>query len=445
MWVCGPLGAGKTAVFQCVAEALFEEDVIVAAFFFARTHDARGDQTKLFTTVAYQLATRSPEIGRKIGFIVDADNAILRQSLGTQLRKLIIEPLRSISANHPAHKHCIIIIDDLDGCHGEASQHDLIRQMLDMLNDRQVSLTFLIGSRPDISMQRSLKDDPIFSKRIKEVMLEPSPLDVLTFLIMGFKQIRRKHPLPHDPDWPSQETIDILVKRSSGYFIYPYAVLKFIGDPRHVPGERLEIILSSPQSSALSELDQLYIQILLQATTGARRPIDPGLLSRILGCILLTKKGFSSSMIESLLNLRTGDVHLNLQELHSILHVPDSVSEPIRVIHDSFTDFIFSPNRAGTFCIDTRKAKREIALRCLDCVDGSGSTSSQTGGIGGSASASPRSTWDAVKEYTTHYMFQHMQEVHPDDQDLVMKAFHNIRKESWWTFMFRQSSGFVRY
>lgn len=446
VWVSGPLGAGKTAVFQHIAEALAEEDVIIAAFFFSRAKDAnglRGSLKNLFTTIAYQIAMSSPEIRRKIGLVVDSDNTILHRSLESQLRKLIIEPLQS-ATHSPPPKQCVVIIDDLDGCHGRISQYTLITQISNSLNRwPRVSLTFLIGSRPDHSVQHSLDldVDTVLSRMALHFILTPSPEDVRTFLIAGFERICIEHPsrISSIRDWPSEETIDILVERSSGYFIYPSAVLKFVGDPKHLPVERLDIVLSSPEPNTFSELDKLYTQILSQATDGDATGGDISLLLRVLGCILLAKQDFSASMIESLLNLRKGDTHLTLQGLHAILDVPNNDSEPIRIIHASFMDFIFSPTRAGRrFHIDPRKLKKDMSIYYMEYLKGdfNVASDSQLRSSDGVFVATRRARHAAMTEYAIQYLIPSCREVHQEDRSLVFRHFKAIPKQSWMNILF---------
>jgi hypothetical protein len=67
--------------------------------------------------------------------------------------------------------------------------------------------------------------------------------------------------------WPSPECIDDLVNKSSGYFIYTSAVIKFIVDKNFRPTECLVVItgMTKPHFGVpFAALDQLYIQILAQ-------------------------------------------------------------------------------------------------------------------------------------------------------------------------------------
>ncbi|KIL68793.1 hypothetical protein M378DRAFT_829379 [Amanita muscaria Koide BX008] len=60
-WVHGPVGAGKSAIAQTIAQSCGRQKV-PATFFFFRSDSGRNDGNKLFTTLAYQLAFSIPAI-----------------------------------------------------------------------------------------------------------------------------------------------------------------------------------------------------------------------------------------------------------------------------------------------------------------------------------------------------------------------------------------------
>jgi hypothetical protein len=160
--------------------------------------------------------------------------------------------------------------------------------------------------------------------------------------------------------WPGGNIVQLLAARSGGQFIYASTLLKFIDDEDYRPTDRLEIVLNALGSAALAELDQLYQQIL---STVKNIP----LLLRILGYVLapLCQHKFSASDIEDLLDLRDGDVGLTLRRMHSLLRAPDSPFQPIGILHSSFDDFLFSPDRAGKYHVAKDQCHLDMTLDCL--------------------------------------------------------------------------------
>ncbi|KAF9461636.1 hypothetical protein BDZ94DRAFT_803257 [Collybia nuda] len=237
-----------------------------------------------------------------------------------------------------------------------------------MIYTHSLPLTFLISSRPEPHIRHSFNVDPTLSTISRHIFLESSPGDIRTSLQSGFRKIRQQYHLYTTAlipeNWPSEEDIETLVRRSSGYFIYASTVLQFINSVDVWPPDQLNLVLSG-QSSPFTELDQLYHQILSMVPNSQ-------LLVRILGYILLLAKKsqdetdyHSPVVIGSLLEVRTGDIRLTLRKMHPLLDVPVTDEAGIQVIHASFSDFLFNRGRAGKFYVDSTKFHIQIALSCL--------------------------------------------------------------------------------
>jgi hypothetical protein len=128
----------------------------------------------------------------------------------------------------------------------------------------------MIASRPEAHIQEIFSDS--LSKLHLGFPIDQSFDDVRKFLQCEFSRIHREHyrtmgavPLP----WPTKETIDQLIEKSSGHFIYASTVKIFIDDRNFRPTERLNRIMgiSQPHGSGtpFSALDNLYTQILSEA------------------------------------------------------------------------------------------------------------------------------------------------------------------------------------
>lgn len=95
MWLSGPPGAGKSAIAQTMAERWASDHSLAASFFFSRGKAGRGTSKHLFSTIAYQLALRTPELRCEVGRVVERDPTISERSIDVQLRKLIVEPFQT--------------------------------------------------------------------------------------------------------------------------------------------------------------------------------------------------------------------------------------------------------------------------------------------------------------------------------------------------------------
>jgi hypothetical protein len=164
--------------------------------------------------------------------------------------------------------------------------------------------------------------------------------------------------------WPSQETIDDLVEKSSGYFIYASTIIKFIDDKYFRPTERLAVVtgMAEPHFGVpFAALHQLYTQILAQV------PAQPQLLKIL--TVIAAKNSFdplSITSIEQLLELEPGDVQLALNGRHSVINLPEEDNNgDISTQNASFCDFLLDPTRAGIFYVGGCQHQTDLSCHIL--------------------------------------------------------------------------------
>ncbi|KAJ7434142.1 hypothetical protein FB451DRAFT_303705, partial [Mycena latifolia] len=163
--------------------------------------------------------------------------------------------------------------------------------------------------------------------------------------------------------WPTREIFEVLVDKSSGYFIYAATIIKFIDDRDFRPTERLAAVVENlpPEcGTPFHALDELYSQILCDVPSQ----------SRMLDILCVIVRGseleleLSTKNIESLLGLNPGDVKFTLRRLQSLLLVPQDETDVISLHHKSFRDFLIDPNRSGKFH-PQRKDMARLILQAL--------------------------------------------------------------------------------
>jgi hypothetical protein len=310
LWLQGPAGAGKTAVAQTLSEIYAQRKRLAGSFFFSRGKGQSGNAQFFVSTVCYQLALSFPEIRYHISSVVAHDPSLLHQSLDVQFQKLITETFQSQKSTSTLAppENFLIIIDGLDECDSESDQCAIIRQISSLVHTNKVPLTFLVVSRPAPHIRQCFQHDPIVSLVYHEVFLGPSPEEVRVFLSTGFSRIHCENPTMSQvpKPWPTDDVINILVQRSSGYFIYAATVLNFIGRMDEHPVNQLEIVLSGTTSTPFVNLDRLYHHI-LSSVPQTRQPM----LIETLGLISVAKKPLSASDLEYLLCLPTGTTSIN--------------------------------------------------------------------------------------------------------------------------------------
>jgi hypothetical protein len=362
LWLHGPAGSGKSAIAQTLCQKL-EEGCLGASFFFKRGHPSRGHAKRLFGTIAYQLALVVPDLNRQISQSVETNPSLVDKSLLTQLRKLIVKPCRQSAST----RALVVVIDGLDECGDQKVQQEILCSIGRAIAEQQLPLRIVIASRPESHIRE------IFTGMLNNthcpLNIEQSFNDVRRYLLDEFARIHRDHratmariPYP----WPTPETINNLVHKSSGYFIYASTVIKFIDDKNFRPTEHLAIITEMTEllsESPFASLDQLYTQILSQVHA---RPQLLKILMVIASKLLLSP---GLAHIEQLLELEQGDVRLALRGLHSVIKLEGGISgdwsKEISFHHASFRDFLQDPGRAGIFYVGGCSHRTDLSHQIL--------------------------------------------------------------------------------
>jgi len=382
MWLYGAAGAGKSAIARTMAEILHSRQQLLATFFFSRQDSSRNHIKSVIATLAYNIALSVPESRPLIVVTIDNDPHILSRPFARQLEQLIFGPLQRLSQQGVIYP-TVIVIDGLDEC----LNHEERTTLLHAISTAAAPLKFLITSRPEVPIARVFNATPVVEVSTRHSLDdEPSSIeDVEYFLSAKFDEIKRTHPsrrhIPHD--WPSSQVKADLVQNSSGQFIYPATIIRYISSPRHNPALRLDVVLRlRPLSgeSPFAQLDALYRYILLSCE-------NVELALRIIGfCLLETQRmhvpwteetyTFPSEITtpentERMLSLHPGDVQCCLEDLGSLIEYKgDHIG--LRVLHASLFDFLSDPTRSSGLSLNLAAIYTDLAIWCsyLDASHG---------------------------------------------------------------------------
>ncbi|KAJ7186057.1 hypothetical protein C8R46DRAFT_937713, partial [Mycena filopes] len=264
LWLHGSAGMGKSAIAQDFASRCQEAGILGASFFFKRGSPDRGTWKGLFPTIAYQLATSFAELEEPIQRAVAKDKLVVGQTMRHQMQKLLLGPFYEATSlmNLPP----IIVLDGLDECEDHSTQVPLLKLLFDVIRTRTLPARVLVVSRPEPHIREVIEAAENFGIcRTLELRPDNSALaDLRHYLSEEFSRIResqRLWGLHLEANWPGQDTINHLVQKSSGTFIYAATVVRYVDDQYSHPTEQLSRVLNlDPQSTA--PLDTLYTEVL---------------------------------------------------------------------------------------------------------------------------------------------------------------------------------------
>ncbi len=206
--------------------------------------------------------------------------------------------------------------------------------------------------------------------------------DISVFFVERFREIRNDS--EHLPvDWPDENSVNFLVQRAEGLFIFAATVCRFVeGEEQWSPEALLKAFLPSdgseapynwdhdiPSTSPTLELDQMYTKILRHSFKGVLNDRDKVAerFRQVVGSLVILFEPLSETTLARLLGLSQHSVNLRLRHLHSVLNIPNDQGAPIRLSHPSFRDFLLDKDRCRdqTFCVDEKQRNKALLECCL--------------------------------------------------------------------------------
>ncbi|KAH6134154.1 hypothetical protein HBI68_251490 [Parastagonospora nodorum] len=373
-WLSGLAGTGKTTVARTVARWCHTKQFLGASFFFSRGGGDVGRASTFVTSIAVQLARSVSGVRRHINNTLLQRPEIASQSLRDQWQYLVLEPLSKLSG--PAV--FVLVIDALDECE-DSNDTQLIAELLATSGSLEnVRLRVFLTSRPEVPIQYGL-GQVLEAERLDFLLHKVSPSiidhDIRLFLEYQLNLIGKED--DQELGWPGADVIQSLVQSASGLFIWAATACRFISEGLF-PEDRLHMLADgSDRNSAASpvkHLNQLYLTVLqksIQSSYTARELAKYySIMRQILGSIVALSSPLSVASLVMLILIPEQRVNRMLKELHAILDVPKDHSQPLRLHHPSFRDFLFSKDRCNdeNFWIDEKQAHATLAINCIQLM-----------------------------------------------------------------------------
>jgi hypothetical protein len=362
-WLNGLAGTGKSVIAQTIAEWAFANGNLGASFFCSRGVKCRSDVRRIFPTLAFQLALQYPEFRSSLIHLLRSNPNIVHESLHNQMQQLLVKPLLS------ANISTVIVIDALDKCRDE-DQESAILRVLGQTISKLPRVKFFITSRPEPHIIAGFRDS-LLAKSTEIFILhnaEPDTVDddIRHFFKHELSQLAQRRKMD---DWPTSEELDVLCRRTTGFFAYAAATINFLENC--YPQRRLREIVTLPEGRARlkghTKLEYLYAST-LQAAFPENNEGDT-MVRSILSALVLATTPLSQPAIATLTGFGRNEIQRVLELIQSILVLPEDPNHPVRPFHQSFPDFITDP----TCCTNKRfyispDYHTKLALCCLKLI-----------------------------------------------------------------------------
>jgi hypothetical protein len=372
-WLSGAVGTGKTTVAQSIAHMAKDAGLLCATFFFSRATNDRSNYASVIPTIAYQLAMDG-RCRSGVCAAVAQDNDIHTHSVHTQVQALLLSVLKPFASDGLG---LLIVLDALDECREDANRvhgGDLVPVLLAGLRNISFVKVFLT-SRRESSIERMFAHENVAGETRplvlhRDVPKETVQSDIELYLRDELAKIRQSSKL--DDRFPSEPDLHALVARADGLFIYARTAVEYIRGPDGAPDLRLEALLESEPGSTNEQyerLDGLYIYVLRKALrVGTGRPHDVELRTALVTLVLLQEQ-VPVKLLATLANLKESKCAEFLQRISSVLNYQPGSTEPVRLVHVSFPDFLSDPARCiqlSEYGIDFAEDHLRITEHCLE-------------------------------------------------------------------------------
>ena len=364
----GMAGTGKSTISRTVAESLKNINHLGASFFFKRGEGDRGNAKKFFPTLIRQLVLRIPGLRSGVQMVLCDNPDIASKSLREQFEKLLLQPLVTLDQLGRQPQTAVIVIDALDECEHDQDIQAIIRLLPSLQKAKSVRLRIFLTSRPELPISlgfSEIGDHEYQDLALHEIPEEVTEHDIHLFLQDRFVKIKRDKNISED--WPGDEVIQKLVEMSAPLFISAATVCRYIESSKMEPKLRLAELLKD-QAKYVSRMDKTYLPILtrlLDDQEGDEFEQQQLLqeFQAIVSIIILLAVPLSINTLSLFLGIGADQISNRLDTFRSVLSIPSSQDQPVRILHLSFRDFLVQSRTK--FLVDAPKKHKDIAKCCL--------------------------------------------------------------------------------
>ena len=362
-WLHGQAGKGKSAIAHTIALQAKNLGMLGSCFCFTRVRQHEGLHTKLFPTIARDLADRDLRLRPLLANVVSNDHSLMDTAdVEAQWEKFIVEPLARLGGSSTGN--IVVVIDALDESGTEGTRAPILVALA--ANDGKLpgNLRILLTSRPLMDISEALNAaQHVHARSLDDIDVESTIRDIGLYV---------SHRLKNLGETFSDENLQRLAAKSDGVFEWARLACDFIFQRvRALAKKRLEEILSPAPGDGRTLLDEMYTTFLKEITHGSSDMV--AMFHSVMRQILWSKEPLSISALDFMRDkfpqmndiYDVGDI---LRLMASLLSGTTDISTPVRPLHASFYDFLLDENRSHDFFIEQGDIHRDLATASLSVM-----------------------------------------------------------------------------
>ena len=334
MWLNAYPGTGKSTIVAHFAQELRASHRKCITYAFNRNFFT--NLVDLWCSMAHQIVQqydvcRDVVVAKLKDGIVNIDFATPQEVF----RELVVDPLRHLITSDPPiarNDFPVFVIDALDECGGLSGPNvtNSRKGVMSQIAQWSKSLAMfklIVTSRPEEDIEELFSAIPHTPMVIHTGDDNPNSIqDVTSFVRHRFETMTvKQRPL----NWPGEETILDLARRSGGIFIWAVTALDFIEE--FDPINRLRKVQSGKMT--LERVNALYRQILDTSFSDDDAVKE---FTKLMSAVVVMQRYLDPSDYASLLDMDTNTVRSICGKLRSVL----DLGTVLQVKHASFVDFL---------------------------------------------------------------------------------------------------------
>ncbi|KAG8967742.1 hypothetical protein FRC05_001921 [Tulasnella sp. 425] len=372
LWIRGMAGRGKSTIASTVAHQ-WKYQAASAIFHFRRGQNELDK--RLVCALARQLGSNNlvPEVKDSILQSVQENEDIGQDRLRDQFQALFT---RSLGRLQNTSLPILFIVDALDECQDVNYAVNFVKLIEQFIQSLPVNVKFLLTTRPETPLIRALEPREWHAEDLDS--MENVDDDIAQFLRRGFLRVRKEYDL--EQDWPPHDDMQAIVRMSQGLFQWAHTAIEYMMEGS--PQNRLRELLDLP--SICDGMDELYLQILSKAFKKAKKhPAREDLFLRTLGTLVVApypisfdiltfiyadQNVFQNESPDNIIRYLRQEV---LVDLGSLIHIPRSSTDLIRLVHTSVRDLLVDKERCGgePYSVDPTLYHHYLASKCLQLME----------------------------------------------------------------------------
>ncbi|KAF8332032.1 uncharacterized protein EI90DRAFT_3123113 [Cantharellus anzutake] len=351
-------GAGKTSVAHSIAAKCKSEGSLLLSFFFKAGEQSRPD--RLFSGMARSLAKRDPSYCASIISILRDDPTLATASFPVQFEKLVAGPLLRKAFGDPV----VVIVDALDECEPRDLERlaNILRNEVPKLPS---NIKFFVTSRQTYLVDRLLSPNFPIDRFGIDILDNANKQDCSVYIRAQLRCLKNDH-LGQGDEFDEDLLVQNMSEKAGGLFIWISTVFRYVRlakKPRKTLDRLLNTGASRSTGSPEGVMGTLYTAILDKCDWEDEDFVHDYHI--VMGAILIAEQPLSTATWDAILSpILNSSIRDTLVELAPLLLGVSHSDTPIRIIHQSFRDFLMAKLMALRLT--------EILNKDLCCVEGLG-------------------------------------------------------------------------